>query len=239
MIKNFDRDPIKEKLFWYGIDLDIESGLITYNKKSDNCILKSNSLWFMRHGQTIASEKNQFMSTYSDNSKLSKSGINTVEKNINYLKNISVDVVLYSPLPRVVETVNIIKEYLPNHKFECLDFLIGIDNASWSGKKFVEFTNQEKSDYISRECYHNVFAKAKGGNCWCDVLINCIEFVKLINDNYMNKDVLLVSQESILWGIKIITHSQKTPWCNYDAKKMFNLKCGNLNNTYGKLLKIQ
>mgnify|MGYP003292145041 CR=1 FL=1 len=238
MVKHFNNEDIKEILITYGIDLDVSTGIISYNKKTEKCTLNSRALWFMRHGETIASQNNCFMSLSSYNSRLSKDGIKMIEKNINYIKNMGFDVVIFSPLPRVVETVEIIKKNITTYKYECLDYLLGIDNATWSGKKLFEFTEQQKNDYISREYLHNVFAKAKGGNCWADVLINCIEFIEFINENYIDKNILLVSQESVLWGIKIITHAQTVPWDNYNAKKIFNLD-NNEPNSYGQILRIQ
>lgn len=233
------KNNIKDALSLYGIFLNVNSGSISYTSKRNNFSLDSHSLWFMRHGSTMASESNCFMSETSNNSILTDLGIKTVKKSIKSIEFNNFDIILYSPIPRVIETVDIIKKYTQYNNFECLEFMKGIDNASWAGLKISDFNAKQIFDYSRREIYHDVFAKAEGGTCWGDVLMNCIKLIKYINTYLKNKDVLLVSQESILWGIKIILHLQNSPWENYVSTKVFNLDIEHQNNTYGQLFKIQ
>lgn len=233
------KKKIKDALNLYGIFLNVNSGIINYNNKTDILPLESRSLWFMRHGSTIASESNCFMSESSANSILTDVGIKAIKKNIKCLEHMRFDVILYSPIPRVADTVDIMKEYYPYNNYECLEFMKGIDNASWDGLKISDFNAKQIIDYTRREIFHDIFAKAEGGNCWGDVLMNCIKLIKYINTYLKNEDVLLVSQESILWGIKIILHLQSRPWDNYDSVKVFNLNTECQNSTYSQVLRIK
>lgn len=90
-----------------GIGTDIKNGQIFYNGE---CLLdlKCYALYLLRHAETYGTKNNKFMSNQSSNSKLTDMGIQTLTEVIGQIKDLKFDCILYSSMPRVKETSDII-----------------------------------------------------------------------------------------------------------------------------------
>ena len=102
------------------------------------------------------------------------------------------------------------------------------------GREKQLLKKDDQEDFYQRELLHNIFAKSSRGCSWGEVFLRCIELVEFLNNNYANKRVLLISQGSILIGIKTILQLESEPWKGYDSKAFFGLT-NNKSNNYGKL----
>lgn len=228
------RDIIANRLILYGIDVDIENGKIRYlEKKLPN--LQCRSLYLLRHAETVGTREKRFMSDFSTNAILTKNGVLGIEALSNDIKRMKFDYILYSTLPRVKETANIIKRCMNDDTcFIELPWMKGIDNAGWEGKKIDELQGDDNEDFFQREIFHNIYAKSSNGCSWGEVLVRCIDLIEYINLHFKNKKLLLVSQGSILMGVRIILHMKEELWENYDAETFFGLKENSVQE-YGKL----
>lgn len=219
----------------WGIYTDILSGSISYIEKSYP-FMKCRSLFLLRHAETEAVGMGQFMSDTSNNSRLTKAGIKTVKDSLNLIDSNQLDIVLYGPIKRVIDTKNIVEEILPMMNFVLLDKLKGIDNSGWEYKTYDDLKND--TVFIDREIRHNIFAKTERGTSWGQVLCNCANILEYINLNCKDMNILLVSQGSVLRGIEILLHQRENPWIDYTVSKMFNLSDGHMKSNYGKISKI-
>lgn len=217
------RKKVNKKLSTIGIDADLETGIITYNKNEKMELLCS-AVYLLRHGRTKATIEHKFMSDTSENSHITEEAIKDLCELKEQIKNYKFDVVVVcSDIPRVVETANVFQLLNPDLKYDYQKKYKGINNAGWENKSASTLTGIDLNDYKEREEKHNIFAKSSKGESWAQVLLNSIDLIKYLNKNYSDKRVLLISQGSILKGLQILIGSDATPWGNYDIKKLYNL----------------
>lgn len=228
---------IIKKLKEYGIQTNIDSGQIYYDGQC-TVGLECHALYLLRHAETYGTKYNKFMSDISSNSRLTVSGIEKLLKTAKQIETMKFDYILYSKIPRVKETSDILRREIGKKAcFVEVSWMKGIDNAGWEEKGKDELTEVDMEDFYQREVLHNIFAKSSRGCCWGMVLSRCIELVKYINENYKNRRILLVSQGSILIGLQIILHLEKKPWEKYDSDSFFSLKKSTQHN-YGQIQHI-
>lgn len=237
IVPHCEKMKIKDKLEFYGINVDIASGKITYFN-NDYPPVNCKSIYLLRHGETLAASKNVFMNDESANAALTKNGIEKLKETSVEIQKLNFDVAFYSPIGRVAATKDIIKKYVPELQCKELGFMNGIDNTQWVGLTYDGVMRKYKESFEEREIKHNIFATAPGGNCWGDVICNCIDTIEFINKSLAN-NVLLISQGSVLRGMQIILKINANPWDNYSAEKMFRLENVNQEgSTYGKLVRL-
>lgn len=218
-----------------GIKTDMITGQINYLPKFD-MKLRCNALYLLRHGETEASVTNRFMGRNSLNSKLIDEAKYTLKETAEEINKLQFDVVLYSDIPRVKETTEIIKKYVTDDTyFVEIPWMLGIDNTGWEGKTKDELQGMDIEDFYQREIVHNIFAKSSKGTSWGTVLDCCLKFVLYINKYFADKKILLVSQGSVFTGLQIVLHLLESPWEKYDAYKLFSLTEGSRQLQYGRL----
>lgn len=228
---------IAQILKQYGIRTDLESGEISYYRQP---VLKveCKDLYFLRHGETEGIVQHCFMSNDSLNSVLTERGICQLVKEAGKIEQLDLDKVLYSVIPRVKRTAEII--YSNMKKKPCfleIPWVIGIDNTGWEGKRREELKGIDANDFDQRENRHNIFAKSSKGASWGRVLLCCISLIKYLNKNFAGERVLLISQGSILVGLQLILQVDKKPWATYNSNNFFCLEDdGEMN--YGRLQKL-
>ena len=125
-------------LLKFGIIVNLKSGHIKYAPYKTNC--KCETLNLLRHGKTIAVEKNQFMSNTSENSVLAFDAIKDIRSVAEQVIQIHPDIVLLSPLNRTIETFSILQSQISNKlPMEYCSYMIGINNSVWEGKNLEMF----------------------------------------------------------------------------------------------------
>lgn len=225
---------IIEKLNEFGIQADLKNGQIDYIG-DDYIIPECSALYLLRHGETLGIKDNKFMSDESENSKLTSVGKRKVIEIVDQIEKIKFDYIMYSNLPRVKETSDIIRAHIQDKvSFLEIPWMVGINNAGWEGKNNTELEGMDAVDFYEREVLHNIFATSSRGCCWGEVLCRCIKLIEYINEKYKEKRILLISQGSISIGLQIILHMNKHPWEKYDFENFFALKRLG-EHDYGKL----
>ena len=232
-----EREHITKKLFRYGIEVNQENGKIDYIAGTTVPEIKCESIHLIRHAETVAVVKHEFMSDTSDNCGFTEKGIEITKNQAKELDAYNFDVALYGPIPRVVNTQKIIMEY--PQKFEAIKIhkLHGIDNTGWEYKSFDEL--QHNPTFIARELENNMFARTQSGTSWGMVIANCVDVLDLINECYAGKKILLMSQGSVLRALQILLRKREHPWDDFTVEGMYHVGDDtNKKKDYGIINKV-
>lgn len=216
-----ERERITNNLLKWGIAIDQQTGKIDYIEGTTIPEVKCESIHLIRHAETEAVAKHEFMSDTSDNCGFTQNGIEITHKQAKELDSYDFDVALYGPIARVVNTKELIMQ--TPQKFECVrvEFLHGINNTGWEYKSFFDL--EHDPTFIAREIENNMFARTPNGTSWGTVIANCADVLELINEKYVGKRVLLLSQGSVLRGMQILLRKRKHPWDDFTVSGMYHV----------------
>ena len=216
-----ERVHITKNLLRYGIKVDQETGKIDYIPGTTVPEVRCESIHLIRHAETEAVAKHEFMSDTSDNCGFTEKGIEITKKQAQELDAYAFDVALYGPIPRVVNTQSIIMAR--PQRFEAIKVhkLHGIDNTGWEYKSFDELCHDPV--FVAREIENNMFARTPSGTSWGMVIANCVDVLDLINECYVGKRVLLMSQGSVLRAFQILLRKREHPWDDFTVEGMYHV----------------
>lgn len=220
-IPKAERERITNNLLKWGISIDQETGKIDYIAGTSIPAVKCKSIHLIRHAETIAVAKHEFMSDTSDNCGFTENGIEITNKQAKELDSYDFDIALYGPIERVVNTKELIMQ--TPQKFECVrvEKLHGINNTGWEYKSFFDLENDPT--FIAREIENNMFARTPNGTSWGTVIANCVDVMEFINENYEGKNILLISQGSVLRAMQILLRARKHPWDDFTVSGMYHV----------------
>ena len=220
-IPKSERERITKNLLKWGISIDQETGKIDYIEGTTIPEVKCESIHLIRHAETEAVAKHEFMSDTSSNCGFTENGIEITKKQAKELDAYDFDVALYGPIARVVNTMEIIMK--EPQKFEAVKLhnLHGIDNTGWEYKSFYDLENDPT--FVAREIENNMFARTKSGTSWGTVIANCVDVIDLINEVYEGKKVLLLSQGSVLRAMQILLRKRAHPWDDFTVSGMYHV----------------
>ncbi len=232
-----ERKRITNNLRKWGISIDQETGKIDYIEGTAIPEVKCESIHLIRHAETEAVIKHEFMSDTSDNCGFTENGIEITRKQAEELDNYNFDVALYGPIARVVNTMQIIMERPQKFEAVRVQKLHGIDNTGWEYKTFYDLENDPT--FIAREIENNMFARTPNGTSWGTVIANCVDVIDLINEKYAGKNVLLLSQGSVLRAMQILLRKRKHPWDDFTVSGMYHVgDDSNKKKDYGIINKV-
>ncbi|MBE6884095.1 MAG: phosphoglycerate mutase family protein [Ruminococcaceae bacterium] len=232
-----ERVHITKNLLRWGITVDQDTGKIDYIEGTVIPEIKCESMHLIRHAETVAVAKHEFMSDTSDNCGFTDIGVEITHKQAKELDEYNFDVALYGPIPRVVHTKELIMQ--TPQKFEAFKVhkLHGIDNTGWEYKSFDELQNNPT--FIAREMENNMFARTSSGTSWGMVIANCVDVIDLINEQYAGKKILLISQGSVLRAMQILLRKRKRPWDDFTVEGMYHVGDDtNKKKNYGVIAKV-
>lgn len=216
-----EKERITRNLAKWGIVIDPETGKIDYLEDAVLPEMKCESIHLIRHAETIAVAKHEFMSDTSDNCSFTENGIEITRRQAEQLKDYRFDIALFGPIARVVNTKDIIMQ--TPQSFDCVrvEFLHGINNTGWEYKSFYDLEHDET--FIAREIENNMFARTPQGTSWGTVIANCADVLDLINEQYAGKKILLISQGSVLRAMQILLRTRKHPWDDFTVSGMYHV----------------
>lgn len=216
-----EKERIVNNLRRWGIYIDHQTGKIDYIEGTTIPEMKCKSIHLIRHAETVAVAKHEFMSDTSDNCEFTKNGIEITTKQAVELDKYDFDVALYGPIARVVNTKEIIMQ-IPQ-KFEAVRIqkLHGIDNTGWEYKSFYDL--EHDPTFVAREIENNMFARTPNGTSWGTVIANCVDVFEMINREYVGKKILLISQGSILRAMQILLRTRKHPWDDFTVSGLYHV----------------
>ncbi len=232
-----ERERITNNLLKWGISIDQKTGVIEYIEGATIPDVKCKSIHLIRHTETIAVARHEFMSDTSDNCDFTENGIAITRKQAAELKNYDFDVALYGPITRVVNTMKLIMETPQKFEAVLVPKLHGIDNTGWEYKTYYDIENDPI--FIAREIEHNMFARTPNGTSWGTVIANCVDVIDLINEKYEGKKILLISQGSVLRSMQILLRARKHPWDDFTVSGMYHVgDDSKKKKDYGVIIKI-
>lgn len=220
-IPTAEKERITRTLLKWGIAIDQETGKIDYIEGTAIPEIKCQSIHLIRHAETVAVVKHEFMSDTSDNCAFSDNGIAITRKQAEELDAYDFDVALYGPIARVVNTMKIIMERPQKFEAVRVEYLHGINNTGWEYKTYYDL--EHDPTFIAREIENNMFARTPNGTSWGTVIANCADVLELINEQYAGKKVLLLSQGSCLRAMQILLRKRKHPWDDFTVSGMYHV----------------
>lgn len=232
-----ERERITKTLLKWGISIDQETGKIDYIEGTTIPEVKCESIHLIRHAETEAVVKHEFMSDTSNNCGFTKMGIEITKKQAEELDDYNFDIALYGPIARVVNTKKIIMERPQKFEAVRVQYLHGIDNTGWEYKSFDELVNTDT--FIARELENNMFARTPEGTSWGTVIANASDVIDFINEYCVGKKVLLLSQGSVLRAFQILLRKRKHPWDDFTVEGMYHVGDDtNKKKNYGVIAKV-
>ncbi len=232
-----ERERITKTLLKWGIATDQETGKIDYIEGTTIPEVKCKSIHLIRHAETIAVAKHEFMSDTSNNCGFTEGGTEIIKKQAEQLDQYDFDIAFYGPIARVVNTKKIIMERPQKFEAVRLQFLHGIDNTGWEYKSFEDLVNTDT--FIAREIENNMFARTPEGTSWGTVIANCADVIDYINEYCVGKKVLLFSQGSVLRGLQILLRKREHPWDDFTVEGMYHVGDDtNKKKNYGIIDKV-
>lgn len=233
-----EKERITKTLLKWGICTDQNTGIVDYIDGTSACEVKCKSIHLIRHAETEAVAKHEFMSDTSNNCGFTEKGIEITKNQAIELDNYDFDVALYGPIERVINTKKIIMEHPQKFEAVRLQFLHGIDNTGWEYRSFDELVNTDT--FIARELEHNMFARTAEGTSWGTVIANCSDVIDYINSYCVDKKVLLISQGSVLRAMQILLRARNHPWDDFTVEGMYHVgddtnkkkNCGVISKVY-------
>lgn len=216
-----EKERITRNLLKWGIAIDQETGKIDYIEGTVIPEMKCRSIHLIRHAETVAVVKHEFMSDTSDNCAFSENGIAITRKQAAELDAYDFDVALYGPIARVVNTMKIIMERPQKFEAVRVEYLHGINNTGWEYKTYYDLENDPT--FLAREIENNMFARTPNGTSWGTVIANCADVLELINEQYAGRKVLLLSQGSCLRAMQILLRKRAHPWDDFTVSGMYHV----------------
>lgn len=220
-IPKAERKRIADGLLKWGISIDEETGKIDYIVGTTGLEVKCKSIYLIRHAETVAVIRHEFMSDTSDNCVFTENGIEVTRRQAAELDAYGFDVALYGPIARVINTKELIMQTLQKFEAVRVEYLHGINNAGWEYKSFYDLENDPV--FVAREMDNNMFARTPHGTSWGTVVANCADVVDLINEKYRGKKILLISQGSVLRGMQILLRTRKHPWDDFTVSGLYHV----------------
>lgn len=216
-----EKDRITSALLKWGIRIDQGTGVIDYIENTKTPPVLCSSIHLIRHAETVAVAKHEFMSDTSDNCIFTENGVEITKRQSLELDKYCFDVALYGPIARVINTKDIIMQ--TKQKFDCIPIkaLHGINNTGWEYKTYFDLENDPV--FIAREIESNMFARTPLGSSWGTVIANCADVLEYINENHIGKNILLISQGSILRGMQILLRKRAHPWDDFTVSGMYHV----------------
>lgn len=216
-----EKERITKRLLRWGISINQESGKIDYIEGTSIPEVKCESIHLIRHAETVAVAKHEFMSDTSNNCGFTESGIEITRRQAEELDEYNFDIALYGPIERVVNTKNIIMARPQKFEAVRVQFLHGIDNTGWEYKSFYDLEHDDT--FIAREMENNMFARTLEGTSWGTVIANCSDVIDFINEFCVGKKVLLFSQGSVLRAMQILLRKRAHPWDDFTVEGMYHV----------------
>ena len=216
-----ERARITNNLLKWGIAIDRQTGKIDYIPGTQIPEMKCQSIHLIRHAETEAVVKHEFMSDTSDNCSFTENGIAITKMQAEELDAYDFDIALYGPIARVVNTMKIIMERPQKFEAVRVQKLHGIDNTGWEYKSFYDLEYDET--FVAREIENNMFARTPKGTSWGTVIANCVDVLEMINEEYQGKKILLLSQGSVLRAMQILLRKRAHPWDDFTVSGMYHV----------------
>lgn len=229
MVSITEQIELKEKLTTLGLTVN-SLGIIEYKDKTKRS-LKCNDLFFLRHGNTLATEKKIFTDKDDCIAWLTDNGKKEIKKIVDEINRIKPDVIITSSLTRCKETLDIILECLDKElqktiEVTTLDAIKSINHGDWEGRKKENLKGQDLLTWFAKwNCY--IFAKSPNGESLAELIIRTNQLLDFIDENYQSKKVLVIGHGSVSLALVMLLKILDNP-----SKDDYKIAYGELKKLY-------
>ena len=214
MVPVSEQIALKEKLLAAGLEVT-PLGTLSYVKNASKRKLKCSDLFFLRHGNTFATENKIFTDIDNNAAFLTPQGKSEIEHITKEIINIKPDVIITSSLTRCKESMSIVLERLESEFERAIEIreeksIRGISHGNWEGKNKESLVGEDLLTWFAKWNAYT-FAKAPGGESLAEILARAIDFLDFIDENYPSKKVLVVGHGSFSWALAMLLNVVPDP----------------------------
>ena len=167
--------------------------------KNIGLVLK-NKYFLLRHGETIhQAEKKNIIYLYPDDDPpcaLSKKGIEEVHLAGEALKGKDIDLIFSSDILRTRQTAEIVAELI-NYDLEKIVYDVRLRDVDWG--IFGGKSKEEAWAYYNNDMIKKFELGVPQGESWNQCKARMVEVLEEIENNFVNKNILIVSHGDPLW----------------------------------------
>jgi broad specificity phosphatase PhoE len=163
-------------------------------------------LIFMRHGEATHNVKEIISDKSIYDSRLTNHGINQVRQSIKKLDG-KIDTIYVSPLPRTIETANLVAKNFPDSRIAIDDRIREIDYGKYSGQS----NNSDLDKTRQKQIGGDYFVRFGGsGENKYDIESRVCNFLEECrHDNSSNSTILIISHGIIISFIKRLINAPR------------------------------
>lgn len=208
------------------------TGTLTYLQNHKKRTLQCSQLYFLRHGDTSATEKKIFTDKDTECAFLTAKGKTEIEMIADRIVELNPDVIISSTLTRCQETLDIVLNKIKqmshsNHlKIVSLNNIRGINHGAWEGKNKDQLYGTDLLTWFAKWNGYT-FARAPEGESLAEVLVRANALLNYIDTNFSNKKVLIIGHGSISWALMVLLGLYADP-----AKNDYHIQYGELKKMF-------
>jgi broad specificity phosphatase PhoE len=226
MVPISEQVALKEKLLASGLEVT-SLGTLSYVKNTSKRKLKCADLFFLRHGNTFATENKIFTDIDNNAAFLTPQGKSEIEHITKEIINIKPDVIITSSLTRCKESMSIVLERLESEFEGTIEIreeksIRGISHGNWEGKNKESLVGEDLLTWFAKWNAY-AFARAPEGESLAEILVRAIDFLDFIDEHYPSKKVLVVGHGSFSWALAMLLNVVPDP-----ARNDYYIKYGEL-----------
>lgn len=163
-------------------------------------LVLKNKYFLLRHGETIhQAEKKNIIYFYPDDNPpciLLEKGINKVRLAGEVLKGKNIDLIFSSDILRTRQTAVIVAELI-NYDLEKIVYDTRLRDVNWG--IFGGKSKEEAWAYYNNDMIKKFALGVPQGESWNQCKARMVEVLKEIENNFVNKNILIVSHGDPLW----------------------------------------
>jgi len=192
-------------------------------------LILKNRYFLLRHGKTIhQAEKKDIIYNYPDDNPacvLLEQGIKEVQLAGEILKGKNIDLIFSSNILRTRQTVKIVAELI-NYDLEKIVYDKRLRDINWGifGGKFKE----KAWAYYNNDMMKKFEQGVPQGESWNQCKERMVEVLEEIEDNFENKNVLIVSHGDPLWLLEGYMRGKNNEELILEENKKESIKTGEI-----------
>jgi len=192
-------------------------------------LILKNRYFLLRHGKTIhQAEKKDIIYNYPDDNPgcvLLEQGIKEVQLAGEILKGKDIDLIFSSDILRTRQTVKIVAELI-NYDIEKIVYDKRLRDINWG--IFGGKSKEKAWAYYDNDMMKKFEQGVPQGESWNQCKERMIEVLKEIEDNFENKNVLIVSHGDPLWLLEGYMRGKSNEELIFEKNKNEDIKTGEI-----------
>lgn len=192
-------------------------------------LVLKNKYFLLRHGKTIhQAEEKDIIYFYPDDNPacvLLEKGINEARLAGEALKGKNIDLIFSSDILRAKQTVKIVAESI-NYDLEKIVYDARLRDVNWG--IFGGKNKDEAWAYYNHDMMKKFEIGVPHGESWNECKARVIEVLKEIENNFENKNILIVSHGDPLWLLEGYMRGKSNEELILEMSKNKNIKTGEM-----------